>query len=131
MNLLFHHIGVACRDLDSETRRLAVLCYAPEGPDFTDPIQGVKGRFLSGGGPRLELLTPLSSSGVLTPWLNSSVKLYHLGYETADLAGAVTYFKRERAHIMVQPVEAVAFDHRKIAFMMLPNMLLTELIATT
>jgi len=131
MKLQFHHIGDACLDLDSETRRLAVLGYAPEGPDFTDPIQGVMGRFLSGGGPRLELLAPLNTSGMLTPWLKAGVKLYHLGYETADLAGAVAQLKAERARVMVQPVEAVAFAQRKIAFLLLPNMLLIELIATT
>jgi methylmalonyl-CoA/ethylmalonyl-CoA epimerase len=131
MKLSFHHIGVACHDLDLETRRLAVLGYAPEGPDFTDPIQGVSGRFLSGGGPRLELLTALGDGGVLTPWLNSGVKLYHLGYETTDLTGSLAHLKTERARVMVQPVEAVAFEKRKIAFLMLPNMLLTELISTT
>jgi hypothetical protein len=73
----------------------------------------------------------LNTSGMLTPWLKAGVKLYHLGYETADLAGAVAQLKAERARVMVQPVEAVAFAQRKIAFLLLPNMLLIELIATT
>jgi len=131
MKLQFHHIGVACRDLDSETRRLAVLGYMPVGPDFTDLIQGVAGRFLDGGGPRLELLTPLGEGGVLAPWFKAGVKLYHLGYETADLPDAVSHLKAAGARVMVSPTQAVAFGGRKITFLMLPNMLLTEIIATT
>jgi methylmalonyl-CoA/ethylmalonyl-CoA epimerase len=130
MNLLFHHIGVACHDLDSETRRFSSLGYAVEGGDFTDPIQGVTGRFLVGGGPRMELLAPVGEDGVLAPWLKTGAKLYHLGYETEDVPEALNHFRLERARVMVQPVQAVAFGGRKITFLLLPNMLLIELIAT-
>ncbi|HEY3857324.1 MAG TPA: VOC family protein [Verrucomicrobiae bacterium] len=128
MSLLFHHIGVACLDLDSETRRLAALGYAVEGDDFSDTIQGVRGRFLNGGGPRLELLSPLSEAGVLTPWLKSGVKLYHLAYQTKELDGEIARMRSAGAKIVVAPVPAVAFEKRRIAFLMMPNMLLTELI---
>jgi hypothetical protein len=67
--LSFHHIGVACKDLGMETDKLKILGYAREGDDFIDPIQGVKGRFLSGQMPRLELLVPLYPDSVLSPWL--------------------------------------------------------------
>ena len=75
--LSFHHIGVACKDLGMETDKLKILGYAREGDDFIDPIQGVKGRFLSGQMPRLELLVPLYPDSVLSPWLESSSKMYH------------------------------------------------------
>lgn len=128
MKLDFHHIGVACLDLQSETRRFEILGYTPEGPDFTDPLQGVSGRFLVGGGPRMELLVPLSGDGVLTPWIKSGVKLYHLAYETPDLPSAIDFYRSHRSKIVVQPVEAVAFGGRLICFLMMPNMLLVELI---
>jgi methylmalonyl-CoA/ethylmalonyl-CoA epimerase len=127
MNLAFHHVGVACRNLDSETRRLAALGYAPEGADFTDPVQGVTGRFLVGGGPRLELLVPLVE-GHLSPWLKAGVKLYHLAYETPDFEGGIGRLRGSGAKVVVPPVPSVAFAGRRIAFLMLPNMLLTELI---
>ena len=131
MSLHFHHIGVACRDLDAETLRLATLGYAVEGPDFTDPTQGVRGRFLSGGGPRLELLAPLAAEGFLTPWLRVGVKMYHLAYETSDFDSDFAQLRGQGAKVVVRPVPAVAFDAKRIAFLMLPNMMLTELIATT
>jgi methylmalonyl-CoA/ethylmalonyl-CoA epimerase len=130
VNLQFHHIGVACLDLESETLRLAALGYAIEGEDFSDPIQGVRGRFLNGGGPRLELLSPLSEAGVLTPWLKGGVKLYHLAYLTTDLDGELARMRSAGAKAVVRPVPAVAFEKRRIAFLMMPNMLLTELIET-
>jgi len=129
MNDTFHHIGVACRDLESETRRFAALGYQQEGPDFTDPIQGVSGRFLIGGGPRLELLVPLSTEGCLAPWLKTGAKLYHLAYIVPDLDLEVTRLRGQGAKTVVPPVPAVAFEGRRITFLMLPNMMLVELIA--
>ena len=127
--LSFHHIGVACKDLETETDKLKILGYSIEGDDFIDPIQGVKGRFLTGQTPRLELLVPLSTDSVLSPWLKSNVKMYHLAYETNSLEGAIQKLCAQRGRLVVKPVPAVAFNNREIAFIMLPNMLLVELIA--
>jgi methylmalonyl-CoA/ethylmalonyl-CoA epimerase len=124
----FHHIGVACRDLGAEMRWFTTLGYQPEGPDFTDPVQGISGRFLTGGGPRLELLAPLSETGVLAPWLKSGVKLYHLAYQTENLDAEIERLRADGAKVIVAPVPAVAYDGRKIAFLALRNSLLTELI---
>jgi methylmalonyl-CoA/ethylmalonyl-CoA epimerase len=88
----------------------------------------VSGRFLAGGGPRLELLIPLTSEGHLTPWLKSGVKLYHWAHETSDFEVELGRLRGEGAKVVVAPVPAVAFGGRRIAFLMLPNMLLTELI---
>jgi hypothetical protein len=49
--LAFHHIGVACRNFDSEEQKFAMLGYRREGQDFHDPQQGIHGRFLIGAGP--------------------------------------------------------------------------------
>lgn len=130
MNLLFHHVGLACRSLDAETRRLASLNYKPIGKDFTDVTQGVNGRFLCGGGPQLELLTPISDNSVLSPWLSANVKLYHLAYEAPDFEAAIAGLRAEGAKTVVQPVPAVAFGGRRISFLILPNMLVIELIET-
>jgi methylmalonyl-CoA/ethylmalonyl-CoA epimerase len=126
--LQFHHVGVACTDLDSEEARMAPLGYRREREDFTDPIQGVLGRFLGTQSPRLELLCPMEGAGVLTPWLKSGAKLYHLAYETVGLETDIERLRGEGAKVVVPPVGAVAFGGRRIAFLMLPNRLLLELI---
>jgi len=45
MRLNFHHVSVACQDLDLETRRFAALSYAQEETDFSDSIQGYTDEF--------------------------------------------------------------------------------------
>jgi methylmalonyl-CoA/ethylmalonyl-CoA epimerase len=127
--LRLHHVGVACEDIEEEALRLAPLGYKVEGAPFIDPRQGVRGLFVGGQTPRLELLQPLASDGVLTPWLKRGVKLYHLAYETDDLEQAIARLREGRAKLVVPPVESVAFGGRRIAFVMLPTCLLVELIA--
>jgi methylmalonyl-CoA/ethylmalonyl-CoA epimerase len=130
--LEFHHMGVACRDLDREAAPYAQLGYGAEGDDFQDPIQGIRGRFLVGGGPRLELVAPLGSeAGVLAGVLAKGIKLYHLAYTCLDLDQALAQAALGRAKLVVSPVPAVAFGGRRIAFVMLPNMMLVEFIEQT
>ena len=127
--LAFHHIGVACRNLDAEERVYALMGYAREGTDFEDPIQGIGGRFLTGPGPRLELLIELPGSGVLTPWLRKGIRLYHLAWMTQDLSQASAALVADKARVVVAPVPAVAFGGRNISFLMLPNHQMIELIS--
>ena len=61
--MTFHHLGIASEFLEGDARAYAALGYEPEGAEFVDEIQGVRGLFLTGGGPRLELLEPLPGSG--------------------------------------------------------------------
>lgn len=128
LGLHFHHIGVACSDLNNEAARLAVLGYRAESDDFADPVQGIHGRFLIGPGPRLELLAPLPGTKVLDPWLETGVKLYHLAFEVERVDGVIATLVGSRARLVSGPVPAVAFGGRSIAFLMLPNLLLIELI---
>jgi methylmalonyl-CoA/ethylmalonyl-CoA epimerase len=129
--LEFHHVGVACIDIRAEADRMASLGYRPEGVEFSDVRQGVRGLFLGGQSPRLELLQPLdgAGAGVLTPWLKNDVKMYHIGYKTSALIDAIERVRACGGKLVVPPVAAVAFGGREIAFVMLPNRLLIELIA--
>ena len=130
MPLSFHHVGVACRDLQVEMERLAPLGYVLEGSFFIDETQGVEGAFLVGGGPRLEILRPLHGQGVLTPWLKTGTKLYHLAYAVGDqLQEEASALRKQGAKMVVPPVAATAFGGAEICFLMMPNMLLVELIA--
>ena len=128
--LVFHHVGVVSSNIARETEQLALLGYRPEGEEFVDPVQGVRGLFLAGQSPRLELLSPMATQGVLEPWIKSNTKLYHLAYQTLDLSQAMAELRQCGAKVVVGPVSAVAFGGRQIAFVMLPNMLLIELIAS-
>jgi methylmalonyl-CoA/ethylmalonyl-CoA epimerase len=126
--LRFHHVGIACRDLDLEAAALSALGYRAEGDDFTDPRQEIQGRFVIGPGPRLELLIQTDGSRVLEPWLAKGVKAYHQGYEVSDLDAQIERLKSAGAIVVAPPEPAVAFSGRRISFLMLKTLFLVELI---
>jgi methylmalonyl-CoA/ethylmalonyl-CoA epimerase len=126
--MLFHHVGWACVDIDQETAAFRLMGYEPEGPDFTDPLQGVTGRFLLGPGPRLELLAELPGSTVLQTWLSGGVQAYHLAFAVDSLEVEQQRLRGEGAVPLGASQPAVAFGGRRIVFLMLPNRALVELV---
>jgi methylmalonyl-CoA/ethylmalonyl-CoA epimerase len=124
----FHHIGVACRDLATETEAFGRLGYEVEGDDFVDPRQGIRGRFIVGPGPRLELLVGLPGSTVLEPWLHKGIKFYHQAFVVESVDISVQELCVRGGRMVAPPVPAVAFNGRHIAFVMLRNLALVELI---
>lgn len=125
----FHHLGVACQSLDDDAPAWQALGYAYETPVFVDEAQGIRGQFLTGGGPRLELLESYGDSSTLAPWLKRRVKIYHSGYLVPDLEKAIEALEARGATLARAPLMSTFFK-APIAFMMLPNMALVELIAS-
>jgi methylmalonyl-CoA/ethylmalonyl-CoA epimerase len=126
--LQFHHIGVACRDLEKEIRSFAIVGYRLEGEQFSDPLQKIHGCFLVGPGPRIELLAPMDDASPVMSWLQKGVKMYHQAYEVESIEDAAAALCAERAVVISPGKPAVAFGGRKITFLMFPNLLLVELI---
>ncbi|HTX00930.1 MAG TPA: VOC family protein [Acidimicrobiales bacterium] len=124
----FHHLGLACSDLELETATLSAVGYSPEREDFVDPHQGVRGRFLTGGGPRLELLVAMPGSEVLASWTSRGVRIYHIAYEVPSLESALDTLRAEGARVVSHPAPAVAFDGRSVAFAALKTLQLIELV---
>jgi methylmalonyl-CoA/ethylmalonyl-CoA epimerase len=125
---VFHHIGVACRDLDLEMATWNKLGYEIEGVDFEDPVQRIRGRFLVGPGPRLELLMPTTTDSPVNGYLQGDVKFYHQAFTAPRFDDTVKAMKDLRFKMVVSPVPAVAFEGRRIAFFFMPNMFLVEVI---
>lgn len=125
----FHHIGYATTSLAKERDFFTLLGYRQEGEIFADPIQGVAGCFLTGPGPRIELLENLPGATTLTPWLNAGIKMYHFAYQVGDLQEALAWARNQRARITVAPVPAIAFGGRNISFVMFRNGLMLEFIS--
>lgn len=127
-DLEFHHTGVACDAIAADEPAYIAMGFVPEGPAFEDPLQGVRGRFLSGTGTRIELLEDLPGATTLAPWRKAGVRLYHQGYLTADIESALERLRAARGILLRPPLPAVAFEGRRVAFVMLPGMLCVELI---
>lgn len=125
----FHHIGVATKSIDREEETYRQLGYSCEGSVFTDPVQGVRGMFVVGPGPRLELLEPYAGSTTLDPWLTVGSRIYHLAYEVDDCSAAISVAQKTlKAHVLRPPLPAVAFGGRLVVFLVLRNRSVIELI---
>jgi len=127
-DLTFHHLGVACYEIQAELASWLALGYRPEAEPFADPAQGIRGLFLSGGGPRIELLEALPGSSVLEPWLRGGTKIYHHCYETYDLEGESRRLRGFGAAVAKPAIPAAAFGGRRVSFLMLPAKYLIELL---
>jgi methylmalonyl-CoA/ethylmalonyl-CoA epimerase len=127
--LEFHHAGVACHNLEREIQFWAALGYTMEGERFADPVQGIRGVFMTMGGHRIELVSPLDdNSRILTNVLAARMKVYHFAYLTPDIGRSLAEAAQARGRLMVEPVAALAFGSKRIAFVFMPNMLLVEFI---
>lgn len=124
----FHHVGMACRNIAVELRELALLGYEPEGPQIEDPIQQVFIQFVSGGGPRLELIQPANAQSPVNGVLKRGSKFYHLAYEVEKLEQAIDKFKVDKFFPLASPAPAVAFQMRRIVFLTSETFTLVELI---
>lgn len=114
--------------MERELAFFAALGYAQEGEQFSDPLQGIAGCFITGPGPRIELLQNLPGSDTLTPWLNSGIRLYHFAWLVADMTEALRWARLRRAKVTVPPVPSVAFHQRHIAFVIFANGLMIEFV---
>lgn len=123
----FHHLGIATDSMDRDIRAYSALGYRPEGPTVVADSQGVTGRFLIGGGPRLELLEQLPGSNTLAPLLSRGIKCYHQAYEVKSLEDSLAALRSAGAKQLAPPVDAVTFNRREV-FLMLPNRWIVELI---
>jgi len=127
-DMTFHHLGVACANLLAEMKCFQSLGYTQESNIFRDPFQRVQGVFLSGPGPRLELLAPLDPHSPVTSWLEKGVKYYHQAFEVPSMDRALFDLREHRGRVVSPPEPGIAFGGRPIAFVMLPGMLLIEVI---
>jgi hypothetical protein len=126
--LELHHIGIATTSILEEEKIFLPLGYAREGSVFTDPIQKVKGLFMTLGNVRIELLEPISSDSPLHAFIKREIKMCHQAFFCRDLVKTTNFFWEQGAYIVVQPVTNQAFDGRKVSFLKLKNKMLVELI---
>lgn len=124
----FHHVGFATTNVDRDVEFFSMLGYRQEGTDFIDPEQGIRGIFMIGGGPRIELLENLSGSSTLTPWLEAGSRLYHLAYMVQDVRQCIQSAQSAGAILLRGSAPSVAFSGRLISFVQFRNRLVIELI---
>jgi methylmalonyl-CoA/ethylmalonyl-CoA epimerase len=127
-DLDFHHIGVATRNIASDIDFFRLLGYEVEGSMFIDYLQGIEGCFMTGGGPRIELISDLNDSATVAGLLRKNVRLYHFAYHVSHLSIAYKFTEKMRGQVVRQPLNSTAFTGMSVMFVAFRNQSLLEFI---
>jgi len=129
----FAHIGVAVAQIEPALRHYQdILGYQLISGPFDDPIQRVRVCFIKRPNPehdpQVELIAPLDDKSPIQRVLSAGGGAYHICYEVNDIEKTLATCRSKGCLIVSQPVPAVAFGGRKIAWMYLPSRQLVELL---
>jgi methylmalonyl-CoA/ethylmalonyl-CoA epimerase len=127
------HVGVAVPALGPTTDMLSALFgYKVVSGPFDDPIQKVSVNFLAKSGEdvaEIELIAPAAEDAPIRSMLaKDGGGAYHFCFETSDIEAALAHAKANGCIIVSQPVPAVAFEGRRIAWIYTRSRQLFELV---
>jgi methylmalonyl-CoA/ethylmalonyl-CoA epimerase len=133
LNFKLLHVGVAVPSLDPTTDSLSSLFgYKVVSGPFDDPIQKVRVNFLAKADTdvaEIELIAPISEDSPIRSMLaKGNGGAYHLCFETSDIERALVHAKNNGCIVVSQPVPAVAFEGRRIAWIYTPARQLFEFV---
>jgi methylmalonyl-CoA/ethylmalonyl-CoA epimerase len=130
--LSFHHVGFVVADIAATVESFARSLGAQwDGCVYADPYQKVKVTFLRTrpAEPQIELVEPNGEDSPVLRFLQEKGGgLHHVCYEVDDLDAAMAEMKSRAAMIARRPKPAVAFQGRRIAWMLTAEKLLVELL---
>ncbi len=128
-NLRFHHIGIACHDIEATKQFYTAQGYTA-GETFDDPLQNVRICFLDKPGmPSLELLAPIDDKSPIVRTLETSgVTPYHICYEVANIAETVEELRSQHFMQVSKPLPACAINGRSVCFLYSKTVGLIELV---
>lgn len=127
--LNFHHLGVACRNIDATAAAYENLGYKRSETVF-DPLQNVRICFLHHAEmPCVELLEPVDEkSPVVQILAKNGTAPYHTCYAVSDMETAVKELKAHRYLAVSKPQPACAIGNKRVAFLFHKDMGLIELV---
>jgi len=125
----FHHVGIAVQSIEETAKWYAGMGYSLSDT-IEDPIQNVRIAFLKrDDSPLLELVQPVDKTSPVCNILKKvGVSAYHTCYETINIQKTIEDLENQDFKILVEPVEAIAFNYRKISFLYHLDIGLIELL---
>lgn len=131
MTLKIHHIGVVVLDIAgaTEDHRRRLGC-EPLGEVFHDPVQTAYIQFLRQPGTDvlIELVAPDGPGSKLGRAAAKGMGINHLCFSADDIEAACEALRADGLFLIQEPVPAVAFAGRRIAWLMGDPWYLTELV---
>lgn len=128
--LKINHVAIAIPDIAEFLAANAFLYGGfSRGPLIVNDVQGVREMFITDGNVVVELLEPMSDESPIRGFLkrNRGGGLIHVAFDVDSLDAAIRDVEQAGGRVVVEPVPDVAFEQRRIAFVML-NGQLAELI---
>ena len=129
--LRLHHFGFVVNNIDQTVASFARSVNGSwNGAIFHDPVQKVKVTFLlmPGTDVQMELVEPAEEKSPVRAFLKKGGGLHHLCYEVEDCEQAMMAMRKLGSMIVKRPKPAVAFQGRKIAWVLTSEKLLIELL---
>jgi methylmalonyl-CoA/ethylmalonyl-CoA epimerase len=119
--MTLHHIGIAVRQIPEAVVEYVTRFGYQVAREMThDPTQTAYIQLLqlAGSPVYLELVAPDGPQSMLTNAVKRGGGLHHLCYCTEDLEGSCRRLRSAGMYILHHPVKAVAFQGRRIAWLM-------------
>jgi methylmalonyl-CoA/ethylmalonyl-CoA epimerase len=129
--LRLHHVGYVVASIEQAMPGfLRSLGATWDERVIHDPLQKVKVAFLTtrAEDAQIELVEPAGEDSPVAGFLARGGGLHHVCYEVSDLEKALEEFRGRGAAIAKRPKPAVAFDGRRIAWVITAEKLLVELL---
>lgn len=127
-----HHVGFAIRNIENEIAAFRSSILARwDGKIFHDPLQKVRVTFLRTPSPTdamVELVESAAEDSPVGQFLKRGGGLHHLCYEVPDLDAHLEKMKAGGGIIIKSPLPAVAFENRRIAWVVTRQKLLLEFL---
>jgi methylmalonyl-CoA/ethylmalonyl-CoA epimerase len=126
----FHHVGFVVRSIANSVKGFAAILQAEwDEKIFHDPNQGVRVTFLrcaAATDPLWELVEPAEDNSPVQSFAVKGGGLHHVCYVVEKIEEALSRARSLGAVIAREPMPAVAFGGRRIAWIYTKNRLLIE-----
>ena len=128
-NAIFHHVGIAVESIEKTAALFIEAGYKMTNIVF-DPKQNVNISFLQKqDNPLLELVEPVDEKSPVRNILHKvGVSAYHFCYEVENLDDSIKLLRQKKFMLLIKPIEAVAFNGRRICFLYNKDTGLIELL---
>jgi methylmalonyl-CoA/ethylmalonyl-CoA epimerase len=130
--LKLHHIGFVVRSIQECAESFALSLGATwDGNIVFDPLQRSRVTFFKGhdpADPLMELVEPGGPESPVTQFVERGGGLHHVCYEVSNLDSQLRFCQSVGTIIIRQPVPAVAFGGRRIAWGITKKRLLMEFL---
>lgn len=113
----FHHVGVACKDIQAELQNIRKLHkIIEETPVVFDENQQAELCMITvEDGLNIELV----SGAPVENLLKKRISYYHICYEVDDINQSIESLIGNGGMLISPPKDAILFNNRKVAFLML------------